>query len=197
MSAGVGCRNGDEQPQTPAAQIEAAQRESERAFERAQRAQRKAREEQDEAERARRELEEARANAERQMREAIAAQEQARSEAERAQQVAREAQARAAEAQRAFAPQVPDARETTLEGQVVALGERSLTVRSGGQEIQLELDPSTEIRLNGQPASTADLREGAEVRASYAERDQARVATRVEIVGPAQGGGSESPGSSQ
>jgi hypothetical protein len=74
-----------------------------------------------------------------------------------------------------------------LEGSVkkVDPGSSTVQVSSGLFGIlgkTLEVNPSTQIEMDGRQATLADIREGSKVKASYESRDGKNVATRLEVV---------------
>lgn len=86
------------------------------------------------------------------------------------------------------AAKAPVEKTTTgmLEGAVkkVDPGSGELQVSSGPMGIfhkTLEVSNSTEIQMNGQKGTLADLREGEKVKASYESRDGKNFATRIEV----------------
>jgi hypothetical protein len=95
-----------------------------------------------------------------------------------------------AEAQRPTEPQgqkKPDearASETQskqVTGEVLSFAENELHVLSGSDDVRMLVIPGTEVRVNGRPASAADLREGSEVRATYELSEGQPVALVVEV----------------
>lgn len=78
-----------------------------------------------------------------------------------------------------------------LEGAVkkVDPGSGELQVSSGPLGIfhkTLEVSNSTDIQMNGQKGTLADLREGEKVKASYESRDGKNFATRIEVTAEAK-----------
>ena len=75
-----------------------------------------------------------------------------------------------------------------LEGSVKkvdpAAGTLQVTAGPLGNRI-LEVAPDTQIAVDGQRATLADLQEGTKVKAAYESRDGKNIATRIEVV-PAQ-----------
>jgi Cu/Ag efflux protein CusF len=86
------------------------------------------------------------------------------------------------------AAKAPAERTTTgmLEGSVkkVDPGSGELQVSSGPLGVfhkTLEVSNSTDIQMNGQRGTLADLREGEKIKASYESRDGKNFATRIEV----------------
>lgn len=87
------------------------------------------------------------------------------------------------------AAKAPAEKPTTgmLEGAVkkVDPGAGELQVSSGPMGIfhkTLEVSNSTDIQMNGQKGTLADLREGENIKASYESRDGKNFATRIEVM---------------
>jgi hypothetical protein len=113
-----------------------------------------------------------------------------------------------AEAPRPTEPQArkPDEAETTREaraqqvtGEVLSFTQNELYVLSGSNDVRMLVIPGTEVRVNGRPATAADIREGSEVRATFEISEGQPVALLVEVqrgpegVSPPAGGEAQQP----
>lgn len=170
-------------------------------FQRAADAQKQATEEQQKAEQADREvadaqkaLAQAEAKAKGQHAKATEAQANARTQAEQAsqqgmqeQQQATSAMQRESTAQGAQNAQRESWREQkSISGRVVEASGSNLRVRSSGQagDVDLLLDDSTALRVDGRAAKTDQIQPGDEVRASYHLIDGKATAVRVDVRKP-------------
>ena len=95
-----------------------------------------------------------------------------------------------AEAQRPTeppAPPEPDEAELNatqprqVTGEVLSFAQNELHVLSGSDDVRMLVISGTEVRVNGQPATAADIREGGEVRATYEIAEGQPVALVVEL----------------
>ncbi len=89
--------------------------------------------------------------------------------------------------QRRLQPQEP-ARTHTVGGRIVTATEHELVLkRDDGVEpdVKLRLAPATAVTVAGRSGGRADLKEGAQVRASYESAGNDQVATRIEVTGGA------------
>ncbi|MFY0525402.1 hypothetical protein ACN28I_20405 [Archangium gephyra] len=107
----------------------------------------------------------------------------------------REAPAPRAEVQRPTEPPAqrepdeaaPDATQPRqVSGEVLAFTGKELHVLSAseGQDVRMLVISLTEVRVNGQPATPAEIREGGEVRATYEIAEGEPVALLVEVNNP-------------
>jgi hypothetical protein len=90
----------------------------------------------------------------------------------------------------------------TVTGRIAGVSHDQLTVKAGdGTPMDLRLTDSTKVTIGGQKASVGALKQGDEVRASYAQSGGSATAMKIEarrMKSPAAGGGpgrSASPGS--
>jgi hypothetical protein len=68
---------------------------------------------------------------------------------------------------------------TPVEGKIANLNTASQSLEIGS--LTLKVDPSTAVLVDCKPASMAELKEGAPVKAAYEERDGRNVATVIEV----------------
>ena len=68
---------------------------------------------------------------------------------------------------------------TPLIGKIANLDTASQSLEIGS--VTLKVDPTTTVLMDCQPASMAELKEGAPVKAAYEERDGRKVATVIEV----------------
>ncbi len=90
-------------------------------------------------------------------------------------------------AQRAPDDTAPDAtRPRQVSGEVLAFTGKELHVLSAseGQAVRMAVISLTEVRVNGRPATPAEIREGSEVRATYEIAEGEPVALLVEVNNP-------------
>jgi Domain of unknown function (DUF5666) len=66
-----------------------------------------------------------------------------------------------------------------VEGKIAKLNTASQSLEIGS--VTLKVDPSTAVLVDCKPASMAELKEGARVKAAYEERDGRNVATVIEV----------------
>lgn len=73
-----------------------------------------------------------------------------------------------------------------VSGEVLAFTGKELVVLSAseGQDVRMLVIPGTEVRVEGRPATAADIREGGEVRATYEIAEGEPVALLVEVRNP-------------
>jgi hypothetical protein len=73
-----------------------------------------------------------------------------------------------------------------VSGEVLAFTGKELHVlpASGGQDVRMLVISMTEVRVDGRPATAADIREGGEVRATYEMAEGEPVALLVEVRNP-------------
>ena len=75
----------------------------------------------------------------------------------------------------------------TIEGQVSSASTEDLTVRSASQgDVQLKLNDSTAIMIDGQKGTAMDIQPGSDVRASYQMVDGKATAVRLEVTKPSR-----------
>jgi colicin import membrane protein len=75
----------------------------------------------------------------------------------------------------------------TIEGQVSAASNDDLTVRSVSQgDVQLKLNDSTAITIDGQKGTATQIQPGADVRASYQVVDGKATAVRIDVTRPSR-----------
>ena len=75
----------------------------------------------------------------------------------------------------------------TVEGQVSSASNNDLTVRSASQgDVQLKLNDSTSITIDGQKGTTTQIQPGADVRASYQMVDGKATAVRLDVTNPSR-----------
>ena len=206
----TGCKeSGSEQraeQATASEAVEQAQDRSEQAFDQAEAAQQEAGDQQkqaaqaqQEAEEARGELMEAEAKAQAELQQAQQAQQTAQQTQQQAQQTVTEAQTSALEAQRqqqteltqqntqqptaqAPLPSTPAQGEQLIIGEVLTASEQEVMVSVQGEpQLRLQLEPTTEIIVNGRQGRAADIREGSQVRASYRDSEGEQQAVRIEV----------------
>jgi DNA repair exonuclease SbcCD ATPase subunit len=167
------------------------------------------------AEEARRELAEAEAKAQAELQQAQQAQQQAQQTQQQAQQTVEESQRSALEAQRqqqaelaqqgqqqaqqmqqqaqqqAAAP-VPSTQaqgEQFIIGQVLTASEDEVMVSVRGEpQLRLQVEPSTQIIVDGRQGRAADIQEGSQVRASYRDNQGEQQAVRIEVTSSQQQG---------
>jgi hypothetical protein len=84
----------------------------------------------------------------------------------------------------------------TVAGKVSAVTKESVTIKSGqGKTHTLKLVPETKLTTSGKQGQRAQLAEGQQVRASYAERRGERVAVEIAVTGGASKEGGARSGS--
>ncbi|PTL81952.1 hypothetical protein DAT35_19240 [Vitiosangium sp. GDMCC 1.1324] len=71
-----------------------------------------------------------------------------------------------------------------VSGEVLSFAENELHVLSGSNDVRMLVTQGTEVRVNGRPATAADIREGGEVRATYKYAEGQPVALVVELQRP-------------
>jgi hypothetical protein len=100
--------------------------------------------------------------------------------------------------QRASGPQATAQGATTATGQVVSAKSDELVLKQQGQdkELKLKVGPQTQVLIDGKQSTIDNLREGAQVRASYDASQGEPRATRIEALGGAGGGAGDRPGGS-
>lgn len=172
-------------------QVKQEQKQAQDSLKQAEDAQKKATREQDQArsaqadvDKARQDLNDKQQKAQQQQSEAQQSQAQAQQQGQSAQQNASEAQQRASEAQNAqqsaSASQQPGSTaggEEQITGKLAKVSDTELQLDSVPQP--LKIDSSTQVTLDGQPASAAQLQPGTDVRASF--RRQGSEATAIKI----------------
>jgi len=96
--------------------------------------------------------------------------------------------------------QMGQAQQQMAMGTITEVQEDQITVRtSDGEQMELTLDDSAQILMNGQPISRDRLQQGASVRAAYREQDGEMRVERLDVqsMGAGQQPGSEQPGMEQ
>ena len=208
-SASVAVENAQERSEEAFDQAEQAQKQAGDEQQEAAQAQQR-------VEDARRQLTEAEAKAQTELQEAQQAQQQAQQTQQQAQQTVAEAQASALEAQRqqqaelaqqaqqqaqqtqqqaqvaqqqAQAP-LPSAQgqsEQVITGQVLTADENEVLVSVRGEpQLRLQVEPSTQIIVNGRQGRAGEIQEGSQVRASYRDSEGEQKAVRIEVTSSAQ-----------
>jgi colicin import membrane protein len=180
-----------------------------------------------EAEEARQQLQEAEAKAQQEFQEAQRAQQQASNQAQTAQTEVQQSQQQALEAQRQQQQELAQAQQQTAQqqqqtaqqqqqtaqqptqmqqmvtGQVVSTSPEELLLSSAGApgrpQIRLQLNEQTQVTVDGRQASTADIPQGGQVRASYQDVGGEPTAVRVDVTrsGQEQGQGTQGPSDTQ
>ncbi|HEX8701953.1 MAG TPA: hypothetical protein VF815_24200 [Myxococcaceae bacterium] len=122
---------------------------------------------------------------------AMEAQRQQQTElAQQAQQQAQQAQQQAQQAQQQAQAPLPSAqgqREQFIIGEVLTASEDELMVSVRGEpQLRLQVDPATQIIVNGRQGQAADIQEGSQVRASYRDSEGEQKAVRIEVTSSAQ-----------
>jgi hypothetical protein len=85
--------------------------------------------------------------------------------------------------------------DKTVTGKLSKISDDSVTIESGkGQRHELKIVGQTMIRMDGKDASRSQLKEGQEVRASFAEHGGQQVAVRIDAGRAEKGGGASSAG---
>ncbi|HEX8437024.1 hypothetical protein [Archangium sp.] len=168
-------------------------------------------------EEARKNLQEAEAKAQQEFQEAQRAQQQASNQAQTAQTEVQQSQQQALEAQRqqqqqmaqaqqqaaqqqqqaaqgqqqAAQAQPPQQPQQLVTGRVVSASSEELLLSSAGApgqpQIRLQLNEQTQVLVNGQQGSVADIPEGSQVRASYQDVGGEPTALRVDVTSSGQG----------
>ncbi len=79
----------------------------------------------------------------------------------------------------------PTAGQRLATGQVVSASKDELVLRQGGgqPDLRLKVADDTAVMMDGKQASISELKEGAQVRASYQEQGGAQQAIRIEVSG--------------
>jgi len=182
------CKQGGSQGQ-PGDQVKAEQKKAEEGFKRSEDAQKKATNEQQQAqsaqadvEKARKDLQEKEQKASKQQSEAQQAQTSAMAESQRAQSEGAQAQQRAQQTLQQQAAQSASSGSSSSTSELTGK-----LARATSSEIQLEnspqplkIDSSTQVTLDGQPASAGQLPAGSEVRASFRQDYGEAHAIRIE-----------------
>jgi len=167
---------------------------------------------------ARRELTEAETQARAELQQAQQAQQQAQQTHQQAQQTVAEAQRSALEAQQqqqaelaqqaqqqaqqpvAQAP-LPSAQAQSdqfIVGQVLTASEDEVMVSVRGEpQLRLQVEPSTQIIVDGRQGGAKDIQEGSQVRASYRDSEGEQKAVRIEVTSSAQPGMPATPESGE
>jgi hypothetical protein len=89
--------------------------------------------------------------------------------------------------------------EKTVSGKVVRASGQELVLQpssGAGSELKLKMSSSTPVTIDGRQGAAADLKEGAQVRASYQESGGAPTATKIEAQSSGSAGSSGSSGAS-
>jgi hypothetical protein len=86
----------------------------------------------------------------------------------------------------------------TVTGKVVSAKEGELVVKDleNDEELKLKVESSTQVLIDGRQAPIGNLREGAQVRASFDSVEGERRATRIEAMGASGAGAGDQPGGS-
>jgi hypothetical protein len=86
----------------------------------------------------------------------------------------------------------------TITGEVVSAKKDEIVLKEQGKddELKLKVDDSTQVLIDGREATIDNLREGAQVRASFDSAQGDRRATRIEALGGAGGTAADQPGGS-
>ena len=131
-------------------------------------------------------------------RSALEAQQQQQSElaqqqAQQAQQAQQQAQQTQQQAQQPVAQAaVPSAQgqgDQFIVGQVLTASENEVMVSVRGEpQLRLQVEPSTQIIVDGRQGRAADIQEGSQVRASYRDSEGEQKAVRIEVTSSAQPG---------
>ncbi|HYO65852.1 MAG TPA: hypothetical protein VEU33_07205 [Archangium sp.] len=181
-------------------------------------------------EKARQELQQAEAKAQQEFQEAQRTQQQAANQATQAQAEIQQSQQQALEAQRQQQQELAQAQQQAAQqqeqmartqqqsaqaqgnqqlqqlvtGQVVSASPDELLLSSAGgagqPQIRLQLNAQTQVMVDGRQASSADIAEGSQVRASYQDVGGEPTALRVDVTsqgGQMGTGGSQDPGSQE
>jgi len=174
--------------QSASDQVSAEQKNAEQSLKRAADAQKKAGDEQKEAtnaqedvQDAQRKLTEAQQKEAKQRTEAQQAQQRAQQEGTASQQQASQAQQRASQAQQtSAASQTGSAQgEQTVAARVAQVNGNELVLDQGSPS-RIKLNESTQVTLDGQPASAGQIREGHQIRAAYRMDSGEATAIRVD-----------------
>jgi hypothetical protein len=173
----IGCATSQrEQSANPTAQaVQSQQRQSQEALNRANEAQKRASEQQKKATRAQEDVQraqqaliQAQQNARREQAKAEQLQHEAQAISSQAAQQAAQSQREAAQSQTQLGRQVEQG-QITMAGEVVAASGDQLVLqpRSGEQPMTFRVTNQTNVRIDGQQASLAELQQGEDARVSY------------------------------
>jgi DNA repair exonuclease SbcCD ATPase subunit len=125
---------------------------------------------------------------------------QAQQAQQQAQQTQQQAQQPVAQAPMPSAPQ-PSAQAQSdqfIVGQVLTASEDEVMVSVRGEpQLRLQVEPNTQIIVNGRQGRAADIQEGSQVRASYRDSEGEQKAVRIEVTSSAQPGMPATPESGE
>lgn len=110
-----------------------------------------------------------------------------------AQQTQQQAQQNQQQAQQPMAqaplPSTPGQSDQFIVGQVLTASEDEVMVSVRGEpQLRLQVEPSTQIIVDGRQGRAADIQEGSQVRASYRDSEGEQKAVRIEVTSSAQPG---------
>ncbi|BDG01260.1 hypothetical protein [Anaeromyxobacter oryzae] len=209
--AGTGCasmRGEKSEASNPTAnRVQAQQETSQKALESANDAQKKAADQEQKAAQAQaqvqkdqQQLTQDQQKAEQQQAKAQQTQQQANQLTQQSSQQAQQAQQQASQTLAEQGQQVRRG-ELTVAGQVTRASSNQLAVRSrSGDDMSFRITNQTQILLDGQPASAADIQQGADARVAYEAGGTVPTATHVQVMsgnptGSRAGAGASQPGS--
>jgi hypothetical protein len=100
-------------------------------------------------------------------------------------------QEQTAQSQQQAAPAKPQQVQQLVTGRVASASQDELLLSSAGApgqpQLRLQLNAQTQVLVNGQQGSVADIPEGSQVRASYQDVGGEPTALRVDVTSSAQG----------